>query len=110
MKLQASGTLGTLILAALLTACAATSAKTSKTNEPDQPALAQPSPPSNLYPSTYSVPQSAPTLIRNATVLTGTGTRLDNADVLIVEGKIQAVGQNLHSRPKAGSSTAKATG
>jgi len=101
MKLQASGTLGTLILAALLTACAATSAKTSKTDKPDQPVPAQSSPPSNLYPSTYSVPQSAPTLIRNATVLTGTGTRLDNADVLIVEGKIQAVGQNLQAPPQS---------
>ena len=101
MKLQASGTLGTLILAALLTACAATSAKPSKTDKPDQPAFAQSSPPSNLYPSTYSVPQSAPTLIRNATVLTGTGTRLDNADVLIVEGKIQAVGQNLQAPPQS---------
>ena len=101
MKLQASGTLGTLILAALLTACAATSAKPSKTDKPDQPVFAQSSPPSNLYPSTYSVPQSAPTLIRNATVLTGTGTRLDNADVLIVEGKIQAVGQNLQAPPQS---------
>jgi len=101
MKLQASGTLGTLILAALLTACAATSAKTSKTDKQDQPALAQSSPPSDLYPSTYRVPQSAPTLIRNATVLTGTGTSLDNADVLIVEGKIQAVGQNLQAPPQS---------
>jgi len=101
MKLQASGTLGTLILAALLTACAATSAKTTKTDKPDQPALAQSSPPSELYPSTYRVPQSAPTLIRNATVLTGTGTRLDNADILIVEGRIQAVGQNLQAPPQS---------
>jgi imidazolonepropionase-like amidohydrolase len=28
-------------------------------------------------------------------VLTGTGTRLENADVLIVNGKIEAVGPNL---------------
>jgi imidazolonepropionase-like amidohydrolase len=101
MKPQASGTLGTLMLAALLTACAATSAKTSKTDKPDQPAVAQSSPPSDLYPSTYRAPQSAPTLIRNTTVLTGTGTRLDNADVLIVEGKIQAVGQNLQAPPQS---------
>jgi len=33
--------------------------------------------------------------------LTGTGTRLDNADVLIVEGKIQAVGQNLQAPPQS---------
>jgi imidazolonepropionase-like amidohydrolase len=94
--------LGTLVLTALLTACAATSgAKTSKSDKPDQPARAQPSANSDLYPSTYRVPQSTPTLIRNATVLTGTGTRLDNADVLIVDGKIQAVGQNLQAQPQS---------
>jgi imidazolonepropionase-like amidohydrolase len=101
MQLQA---LGTLVLTALLTACAATGtsgAKTSKTDKPDQPALAQPSAPSDLYPSTYRIPQSAPTLIRDATVLTGTGTRLDNTDVLIVDGKIQAVGQNLQAPPQS---------
>jgi imidazolonepropionase-like amidohydrolase len=48
-----------------------------------------------FYPSTYQIPASAPTLIRNATVLTGTGTRLDNSDVLIVEGRISAVGSHL---------------
>jgi len=47
------------------------------------------------YPSTYAPAASAPVLIRGATVLTGTGTRLDNADVLIVDGKIAAVGANL---------------
>jgi imidazolonepropionase-like amidohydrolase len=36
-------------------------------------------------------------LIRHATVLTGTGVRLDNADVLIVDGKIRAVGSSLEA-------------
>jgi imidazolonepropionase-like amidohydrolase len=49
----------------------------------------------NPYPSTYEPQSSPPTLIRGATVLTGTGQRLDNADVLIVEGRIQAVGPGL---------------
>src|SRR6202012_3887835 len=49
----------------------------------------------SLYPSTYKVIPSAPTFIRHATVLTGTGTRLDGADVLLVEGKIAAVGAGL---------------
>src|SRR4029453_13241952 len=39
-------------------------------------------------------PPTAP-VFRGATVLTGTGTRLDNADVLITNGKIEAVGPNL---------------
>jgi imidazolonepropionase-like amidohydrolase len=47
------------------------------------------------FPSTYHAAPSAPVLIRGATVLTGTGTRLDDADVLIADGSIVAVGANL---------------
>ena len=47
------------------------------------------------YASTYRPIASPPVLLRNATVLTGTGERLDNADVLMQDGKIQAVGKNL---------------
>ncbi|MGB9330034.1 MAG: amidohydrolase [Steroidobacteraceae bacterium] len=78
------------LAAVLLSACATHDAK---------PAAAAPAaaPPAGtaLYPSTYQVPASPPTLIRNATVLTGTGARLEHADVLIVAGKISAVGTQL---------------
>ena len=47
------------------------------------------------FPSTYVPARAAPTLIRHATVLTGTGERLDDADVLIVDGRIEAVGRDL---------------
>ena len=47
------------------------------------------------YASTYRMIASPPVLIRGATVLTGTGTRLDDADVLMRDGKIVAVGANL---------------
>ena len=47
------------------------------------------------YPSTYRPIASPPVLIRGATVLTGTGTRLDGADVLMRDGKIVAVGADL---------------
>jgi len=47
------------------------------------------------YPSTYQRIGSAPVLIRNATVLTGTGERLDSADVLMRDGKIAGVGKNI---------------
>jgi len=76
----------------LLCGCAAQASK---------PAHAAPTPQAavpahaGLYPSTYQVPQSAPTLIRNATVLTGTGARLEHADVLMVAGKVSAVGTAL---------------
>src|SRR5688572_935911 len=47
------------------------------------------------YPSTYVPIASPPVLISGATVLTGTGTRLDGADVLLRDGKVAAVGSGL---------------
>lgn len=44
------------------------------------------------YPSTYSPLPSGTTLITHATVLTGTGERLDDASLLIADGKIAFVG------------------
>ncbi len=49
----------------------------------------------NPYPSTYQALPRQNTLFTHATVLTGTGKRLDNADVLIVDGKIKQVGKAL---------------
>lgn len=49
------------------------------------------------YPSTYAAIASAPVLIRNATVLTGTGARLEQTDVLLRDGRIAAVGTALAS-------------
>jgi imidazolonepropionase-like amidohydrolase len=50
---------------------------------------------SEPFPSTYQVPANSPVLIQGATVLTGTGERLDGADILIANGHIQAVGKGL---------------
>ena len=50
---------------------------------------------STPFESRYEPLPSGATLIRGATVLTGTGERLDGADVLIRDGKIAAVGTNL---------------
>ncbi len=47
------------------------------------------------YSSRYQPMASAATLLTGATVLTGTGERLDGADVLISDGKIQAIGEGL---------------
>ncbi|HEU4530587.1 MAG TPA: amidohydrolase [Steroidobacteraceae bacterium] len=80
--------LASAVSAAALTAgCAAQS----KTEEP----VERIAPVTNPYPSTYKPAASPPTLLRNATVLTGTGERLDGADVLIVEGRISGVGRGL---------------
>jgi len=50
---------------------------------------------SEPFPSTYQVPAGTPVLIQGATVLTGTGERLEGADVLIANGRIQAIGKGL---------------
>jgi len=49
------------------------------------------------YPSTYRAVASAPVLIRNATVLTGDGQRLESADVLMRDGRIVDVGTSLRA-------------
>lgn len=51
--------------------------------------------PNDQFPSTYKPLPSKTTLIRNATVLTGTDREIDGADVLLQNGKIAAVGKNL---------------
>jgi imidazolonepropionase-like amidohydrolase len=51
--------------------------------------------PNDQFPSTYKPLPSKTTLIRNATVLTGTDKEIDGADVLLQNGKIAAVGKNL---------------
>ena len=47
------------------------------------------------YPSTYRRIASPPVLIIGATVLTGTGARLDDADVLMRDGRLVAIGAHL---------------
>jgi imidazolonepropionase-like amidohydrolase len=47
------------------------------------------------YPSTYKPLAHPPILIRDATVLTGFGTRIDEGDVLMVDGLIAAVGPDI---------------
>lgn len=47
------------------------------------------------YGSTYEPTPAPPTVIENATVLTGTGERLDGASVLFADGRVQAVGTDI---------------
>ncbi|MCF6196605.1 MAG: hypothetical protein L3J50_07865, partial [Emcibacter sp.] len=49
----------------------------------------------NPYPSTYEPLPSTTTVIKNATVLTGTGAKLEGASVLMENGKIVGVGSDL---------------
>lgn len=47
------------------------------------------------YPSTYRPLPRADVLIRGATILDGAGHRLENADLLLHEGRVAAIGANL---------------
>lgn len=84
-------------LALALTACSAAgplkSSDASKASSADPKTIAAST--GSPYPSTYTPARSTPTLIRGATVLIGNGNRLDNADVLIRDGLIAAVGTQL---------------
>ena len=51
--------------------------------------------PKDAFPSTYKPRPSKPTLIRGATVLTGTDKEIVGGDVLMQDGKIKEVGQNI---------------
>jgi imidazolonepropionase-like amidohydrolase len=78
-------------LLALLTASAAAAPPRSPASLPN----------GDPYPSTYHAIPVAPLLVRNATVLTGTGERLDEADVLVQGGRIVAVGRHLDAPAEA---------
>jgi len=54
-------------------------------------ALAEP------YPSSYKSLPSSPVLIVNATILTGTGERVDNGSLLIADGRIEQIGGDTDS-------------
>lgn len=86
----------TTALAAVLlcgTAAAASPDDTTRASSAAKPSRYMQDP----YPSTYRAIAAAPVLIRNATVLTGTGERLDGADVLMQDGKVFAVGPALQA-------------
>lgn len=50
----------------------------------------------NPYPSTYQVLNAPITVLKNATVLTGTGEQLDATDVVLKDGKISQIGKDLN--------------
>jgi imidazolonepropionase-like amidohydrolase len=58
------------------------------------------------YASRYKPLASGATLLQGATVLTGTGDRLDDTDVLMRDGRIAAIGSNIDA---AGASTIDAS-
>ncbi|HET7229518.1 MAG TPA: amidohydrolase [Longimicrobium sp.] len=98
-----------LVLAAVA-ACSQGQARPA--NRPATPAQ-QPSatawrPPANPFPSTYRPFPSTATLIRGGTVLTAAGQEIRNGQVLLVDGKIAAVGATVDA--PAGVTIIDATG
>lgn len=82
------------LAALLLAACATSSAPAEKAREkPASPAAGDAK--AEPFASTYQRTPSGPILIRNGTVLDGLGAELAGADVLLVDGRISAVGRNL---------------
>jgi imidazolonepropionase-like amidohydrolase len=60
------------------------------------------------YPSTYTRHPGPPVLIRNATLLTGTGQELEHASVFFADGRIVAVGKD--TTPPSGTVVVDGTG
>ncbi len=65
-------------------------------------------PGANPFPSTYVAPQSAPVLIRNATIMTAAGPTISNGSILLQDGKVLAVGQTVNA--PAGATVVDGTG
>ncbi|GJL92489.1 amidohydrolase [Hyphococcus sp.] len=67
-------------------------------------------PPLDPYPSTYKPYPGETVLLTGATVLTGTGERIENGSVLIADGKISAVGAAGSITAPEGATTINANG
>lgn len=73
--------LGPLLVLALLAACGPSKQGAANSGEP--------------YASQYQPLPSEPTLLEGATILTGTGAKLEDTDILMRDGKIAAIGKDL---------------
>ena len=51
----------------------------------------------NPFPSTYAPLASSPTLIKDVTILDGLGGQIDNGNILLKDGVIAGIGQNLQA-------------
>ena len=94
MHLKTPAALAAALTLALATGCATTSAASPDDGPRDATTSGSPG---DAYPSTYRRIASAPVLVSGATVLDGTGKRLDGADVLMRDGVVAAVGVGLEA-------------
>ena len=61
--------------------------------------LAAPVAAAGPFPSTYEPLPYGPVLIENATVLTGDGNRIENGSLLMVDGRIEEIGDEITAVP-----------
>jgi imidazolonepropionase-like amidohydrolase len=88
--------LSALALAAATAACSQGQARPA-----DSPAPQSAQRPADPFPSTYRPLPSQPMLIRGGTVMTATGQIIPNGQVLMVDGRISAVGQTVQAPANA---------
>lgn len=80
-----------LTVASVLTACATTSSNFDSADENSNDSKQE----SKAFDSTYTIPDAPKYFLEGATILTGTGEQIDNGNLLLSEGKIEALGTNL---------------
>lgn len=91
MKLRLLGTCGLFAGALILAACGSSDSDNGEpTSASDQVSIN-----TNPFPSTYERYPSQTTVIQDATVLDGIGGRLEDADILLIDGKVSAIGIDL---------------
>ncbi len=83
-----------IVLALALSGCAATGGPSADKVAATAPAQADAGA-AKPFPSTYKPLPSKPTLVKNVTVLTGTGEQIEDGAVLMADGRIVAVGREL---------------
>ncbi|MFN2441377.1 MAG: amidohydrolase, partial [Thermoanaerobaculia bacterium] len=83
-----------LLLALALAACATTPPPAERTAVPagEQSTVAFPWRDGGAFASTYAPTPSGPVVIRNATILTAAGPRIEGGSILLENGKVAAVG------------------
>ncbi len=88
MKAKSKGLAGLLVfLLVFPLACADQRTRTEAAQEAKTTRVA--------FPGTYQPMRAAPVAITNATILIGTGARLDNASILLGDGRIKALGRQI---------------
>ena len=78
--------------AALLAGCAGQTGDTASASSSPAGAAERRTPAADPYPSTYRPYPGVPTAITGATIFDGEGGRIDNGTIVMVDGRIQAIG------------------